>query len=94
LYAITAVKRTLPMHYECSSCGIVLKKGKPAQKKQPGEQNRKVGVTRPEAQKSLELSKLIPIFAGLIGLVLVILIATGAFDSEPAVSVEVPSSGV
>jgi tetratricopeptide (TPR) repeat protein/DNA-directed RNA polymerase subunit RPC12/RpoP len=88
--------------YECVSCGAALKKVKPPRKKDQMEQPRRRKVTqgsRPQvdAQKSLDITKIIAIFAGVIGIALIILIATGVFedDVEPVQqSVNNPQSGV
>jgi hypothetical protein len=80
--------------YECSSCGITLKKEKPRVDQDRREPKKKAAVTRPTEHKSLEITKLIPIFAGLAGLVLVILLISGVFDSSPENPAEIPSSGV
>jgi tetratricopeptide (TPR) repeat protein len=85
--------------YACISCGIPLKKGKPAERVKPLEQGKKKEAIKPSGkessgQKSLELSKLIPIFAGLIGLVVIILMASGVFDTEEEPTVHTHDSGV
>jgi tetratricopeptide (TPR) repeat protein len=80
--------------YECSSCGIALRKGKPEKKQNKMKPAGKSSVKQTVEGKSLDMSKLIPIFAGLIGIVLVILIATGAFESKVETPVQVTQSGV
>ncbi|RPI65723.1 MAG: tetratricopeptide repeat protein, partial [Ignavibacteriales bacterium] len=66
-------------NYECSSCGAALKKGK-QEKKQKVEQKRVDRVSEVPGQKSLDITKLIAIFAGILGIAFVILIASGVFD--------------
>jgi tetratricopeptide (TPR) repeat protein len=66
--------------YECISCGIPLQKGKP-EKTRIRELQKNRGVQNAGKEKSLDLTKLIAIFAGVIGIALIILIASGAFDS-------------
>jgi tetratricopeptide (TPR) repeat protein len=84
--------------YECSSCGIPLKKGKSAgqssKRAEPREQKVKTEVITSSDKKSLEISKIIPIFTGLVGLVLVILFATGTFESNTESPVTTNPSGV
>lgn len=84
-------------NYECSSCGISLKKGRPDRSGIKNVQRKTVKVKDTPAQKSLDLTKLIAIFAGVIGIAIIILVISGVFDNpvpESRTSDQVQSSGV
>ncbi len=85
--------------FECNSCGAALKKGKPDRKKGRNEKKKTAKPAENTAQKSLDLTKLIAIFAGVVGIAL-ILVISGIFD-DPVSTVttggntnQAPSSGV